>query len=93
MPAPARGFTLSRGQELMPTYSAAESESLFVAEAGASAALAGLLFVALSINLERILKGAGLPGRAGKAIVLLLTVLVVSTFGLVPGQSPRVLGD
>ena len=65
---------------------------MFVAEAGASAALAGLLFVALSINLERILKGTGLPGRAGEAIVLLLTVLVVSTFGLVPGQSPRVLG-
>jgi hypothetical protein len=76
----------------MPTYSAAEWESLFVAEAGASAALAGLLFVALSINLERILKGSGLPGRAGEAIVLLLTVLVVSTFGLVPGRSPRVLG-
>ena len=76
----------------MPAYSAAEWESLFVAEAGASAALAGLLFVALSINLERILKGTGLPGRAGEAIVLLLTVLVVSTFGLVPGQSPRVLG-
>ena len=49
----------------MPAYSAAEWESLFVAEAGASAALAGLLFVALSINLERILKGIGLPGRAG----------------------------
>lgn len=48
--------------------------------------------MALSINLERILKGSGLPGRAGEAIVLLLTVLVVSTFGLVPGQSPRVLG-
>ena len=76
----------------MPAYSAAEWESLFVAEAGASAALAGLLFVALSINLERILKGTGLPGRAGEAIVLLLTVLVVSTFGLVPGQSPRVPG-
>jgi hypothetical protein len=76
----------------MPAYSAAEWESLFVAEAGASAALAGLLFVALSINLERILKGTGLPGRAGEAIVLLLTVLVVSTFGLVPGQSPRVVG-
>ena len=76
----------------MPAYSAGEWESLFVAEAGASAALAGLLFVALSINLERILKGTGLPGRAGEAIVLLLTVLVVTTFGLVPGQSPRVLG-
>jgi modulator of FtsH protease len=55
-------------------------------------ALAGLLFVALSINLDRILKGPGLPGRAGEAIVLLLTVLVACTFGLVPGQSPRVLG-
>lgn len=54
----------------MPAYSAAEWESLFVAEADASAALAGLLFVALSINLERILKGIGLPGRAGEAIGL-----------------------
>jgi hypothetical protein len=76
----------------MDAYSAGEWESFFLAEAGASAALAGLLFVSLSINLERILKGPGLPGRAGEAIVLLLTVLVVSTFGLVPGQSPRALG-
>jgi hypothetical protein len=76
----------------MHAYSTAEWESLFLAEAGASAALAGMLFVALSINLERILKGAGLPGRAGEAIVLLLSVLVVSTWVLVPGQSPRVLG-
>ena len=76
----------------MHAYSAAEWESFFLAEAGASAALAGLLFVALSINLERILKGAGLPGRAAEAIVLLLTVLVVSTLALVPGQSLRALG-
>jgi hypothetical protein len=40
----------------------------------------------------RILQGAGLPGRAGEAIVLLVTVLVVSMLGLVPGQSPTVLG-
>ncbi len=76
----------------MQAYSTVEWEGLFVAEAGASAALAGLLFVAISINLERILQGAGLPGRAGEAMVLLVAVLVVSTFGLVPGQSPRVLG-
>jgi hypothetical protein len=76
-------------QELMHPYSSAEWESLFLAEAGASAALAGLLFVALSINLERILKGAGLPGRAGEAIVLLLTALVLSTWVLVPGQSAQ----
>jgi hypothetical protein len=76
----------------MHAYSAAEWDSLFLAEAGASAALAGLLFVALSINLERILKGAGLPGRAGEAIMLLLAVLVVATWALVPGQSSTVLG-
>jgi len=76
----------------MHAYSTAEWDSLFLAEAGASAALAGLLFVALSINLERILKGAGLPGRAGEAIMLLLAVLVVSTWALVPGQSSPVLG-
>jgi hypothetical protein len=76
----------------MHAYSAAEWDSLFLAEAGASAALAGLLFVALSINLERILKGAGLPGRAGEAIMLLLAVLVVATWALVPGQSSTVMG-
>ena len=76
----------------MHAYSTAEWDSLFLAEAGASAALAGLLFVSLSINLERILKGAGLPGRAGEAIMLLLAVLVVATWALVPGQSSTVLG-
>jgi hypothetical protein len=73
-------------------YSTTEWEGLFLAEAGASAALAGLLFVAISINLARILQGAGLPGRAGEAIVLLVAVLVTSSLGLVPGQSPGVLG-
>jgi hypothetical protein len=37
----------------------------------------GNQFVALSINLKRILQGAGLPGRGREAIVLLLAVLVV----------------
>ena len=75
----------------MYAYSAAEWQSLFVAEAGASAALAGLLFVAISIYLARILQGVGLSGRAGEA-VLLVAVLVVSTLVLVPDQSPTVLG-
>ena len=64
-------------------------EGLFLAEAGASAALAGLLFVAISINLTKILEVQGLVGRAGEAIVLLVAVLIVSTLVLVPDQ-PRV---
>jgi len=62
---------------------------LFLAEVGASAALAGLLFVAMSINLTKILEVQGLVGRAGEAIVLLVAVLIVSTLVLVPDQ-PRV---
>jgi hypothetical protein len=76
----------------MEAYSTAGWGELFIAEAGASAALAGLLFVSISINLDRILKGSGLPGRAGEAIVLLVAVLVVSTLVLVPGQSRTALG-
>jgi hypothetical protein len=65
---------------------------LFLAEAGASAALGGLLFVAVSINLHRIVALRGLPGAALGSIVLLVAVLMVSTFALVPGQPRWVLG-
>ncbi|HXY71872.1 MAG TPA: hypothetical protein VEM41_04965 [Actinomycetota bacterium] len=69
-----------------------EWESLFVATLGAAAALAGLLFVALSINLARIMSFQSLPGRAGETIAMLLEALIVSALVLVPGQSPRTLG-
>jgi hypothetical protein len=73
-------------------YTTADWETVFLGEVGASAALAGLLFVAVSINLEKILAVRGLPGAAGAAIVLLVAVLVVSTLALVPGQPRWVLG-
>jgi hypothetical protein len=64
----------------------------FIAEAGASAALAGLLFVAISINLTRILEFPSLPSRAVEALLALFSVLVVSSFALIPGQSLRAVG-
>lgn len=67
-------------------------ENFLVAEAGASAALTGLLIVAVSINLTRILSFPHLPGRAAQAVMVVLSVLLVSTCCLVPAQSARVLG-
>jgi hypothetical protein len=67
-------------------------ESFFITEAGAAAALAGLLFVAISINLPRILSVPGLSGRAAEALGILFFVLAVASVGLVPGQPPGWFG-
>jgi hypothetical protein len=67
-------------------------ENFFVAEVGAAAALSGLLFVAVSINLTRILAIPYLPERAGETLLLLLGVLAIATLGLVPDQTARALG-
>jgi hypothetical protein len=74
---------------MMPTDAMQGWHDFFVAEAGASAALAGLLFVAISINLTRILEYRHLPSRAVEALLALLSVLVIATFALVPSQSAR----
>jgi len=58
----------------------------FTAIAGSAAALTGLLFVAISINLERILKVEGLVSRAFEVLLLLVAVLSLATILLMPGQ-------
>jgi len=75
----------------MTAYDASEWTDFFVAGAGASAALTGLVFVAVSINVERILRFPGLPERALATVMLLLSVVLVSLIGLVPGQSQAAL--
>jgi modulator of FtsH protease len=73
-------------------YDPEQWHDLFVAVAGASAALAGLLFVAVSINVDRIIKYEGLPERGVETLTLVLAALVVSIAGLTPGQSHVALG-
>lgn len=67
-------------------------EGFAVAMAGACAVLAGLVFVAVSINISRILQVRGVPGRAGESVILLLSALCLCAFVLVPEQSVRALG-
>jgi len=67
-------------------------ENFLMAEVGASAALAGLIFVGVSLNLAKILSHPTLPSRAFEALLLLVAVLVVCSMLLVPGQPANVVG-
>ncbi|HTS14269.1 MAG TPA: hypothetical protein VMH24_01275 [Candidatus Sulfotelmatobacter sp.] len=58
----------------------------------AAAALAGLIFVALSINLDRIIALGGVAELAAQGIIVLTAVLVAAIVVLVPGQDAAVLG-
>ena len=66
----------------------------FLAQAGAAGVLTGLVFVGVSINLQKIVSDprSGLAGRAAEALILLVAVLTVSVLGLVPGQGKGLLG-
>jgi hypothetical protein len=62
-------------------------QPFFTAQLGAAAALGGLLFVGLSLNLAKILAYPALPMRALIALALLLVVLIVSSVMLIPEQT------
>jgi hypothetical protein len=74
-------------------YDVAAWSDFAVASAGAGAALTGLIFVAVSLNLRAILEIGWLPGRAAQTVGLLLCVVVVSLCLLVPGQSVTALAS
>jgi hypothetical protein len=74
------------------SFDPAEWQSFFLAMIGAAAALTGLLFVAVSINLDHILRGGPtLTARAFETLSMLLLVLLTGGLALVP-QSTRLLG-
>jgi hypothetical protein len=66
--------------------------NFFLGELSASAALAGLLFVSLSVNQSRILELGRIAERGLEALIMLLLVLVISSLALVPAQTPRLFG-
>jgi len=76
----------------MTAYQPEQWHDMFVAMAGAAAALTGLIFVAVSINLEQVLKYPALPPRAVETLSALIGLLVLSVFVLIPGQSLTALG-
>jgi modulator of FtsH protease len=73
-------------------YSPDVWESFFVANAGAAAALAGLVFVGVSINVDEIIASRRLIGRALEAFTTLSSVLIIAAIGLTPGISTAGFG-
>jgi hypothetical protein len=67
-------------------------DNFFVAEVGASAALAGLLFVGISINMTKILALPWLANMGLRALSLLVSILIVASVLLIPGQNLSWLG-
>lgn len=66
--------------------------TMYGAVAGSAATLAGLLFVALTVNLARILPDASHVARAREALGGLLSLLVLAILILIPGQPHAALG-
>jgi hypothetical protein len=76
----------------MSGYFATPWSDFSVAVVGASAALTGLLFVAVSINIEQILATGALAGRALSTMILFVVPLAIGTLVLIPEQSSTALG-
>ena len=58
----------------------------------ASGALTGLLFVAVSLNRDRVREHPALRSQAGQTLVLFILPLIISVVLVIPGTPNRVLG-
>jgi hypothetical protein len=59
-------------------------KEFFTTAAGASATLVGLVIVAVSVNVQRILEHPQLPSRSGATVAALVLILVSSLAELIP---------
>jgi hypothetical protein len=66
--------------------------SFFQGELGAAAALAGLLFVSVSVNQTKILQLGRMADRGLEALGILFLIIMVTSLPLVPAQPLRLLG-
>jgi len=76
----------------MDAYSVEHWHEFLVAAAGASAALAGLVFIGISINVSRIIALPGLPARAAQTIAVLGNALAITLVLLNPAVSHVTVG-
>jgi hypothetical protein len=72
--------------ESVTGYDPAQWSEFALAQLGASAALLGLVFVGVSINLRDVVGSRLLVNRAGEAVIVLGSVLVSATAVLIPAQ-------
>ena len=76
----------------MTAYDPARWSEFALGQLGASAALLGLVFVGLSINLRELIRSRPLVNRGAETVVALGSVLVAATVVLIPHQTRALLG-
>lgn len=75
----------------MTPYDAAAWADFANTVAGGAAALAGLMFVGLSLNLTEVLAFPGVAARAAATLGVTVAILIVAVFVATPGQDHRAL--
>ena len=73
-------------------YNPADWHDFYVMTGGAAAALAGLLFVAMSLHAREIMANRYFSNRAVGTLMSLASQLLISGAVLIPGQSITILG-
>ena len=83
---------MAPGARHLMAYETGPWHDFFITTGGAAAALAGLLFVAMSLRAREIMANRFFSGRAIGTLMSLASQLLISASALIPGQPLRLLG-